>query len=164
MTMRICTIDGIAHYAKYLLRVKEMPSGPIRFPACEEEGSEGFLCFTDRELDRVKAWLKEQSIEYKIEELPAPPGFEKTIGVKYASRSEAITHIEQGTEPESLIIPRLRERVSAAEDRAEQAEQKALRAELKAEAAERTIFQAESRLQAAEDRLRAIEKDMKSTK
>lgn len=144
--MRICTIDGTAHHAKYLLRVKELPSVAIQLPAC----GEGFLCFTDRELDRAEGWLKERGVEYKIEELQPPPGFEKTRGVKYASRSEAIAHIERGTEPESLIVPRLRERLAAAE--------------LKAEAAEQKALQAETRARATEDRLLILERGTKSAK
>ena len=149
--MRICTVDGVAHYAKYLIRAKELPEGDpfFRFPSNEE----GIVCFTDRELARAEAWLKEQGIgkdEYKIEELQPPPGFEKTVGVKYASRSEAIAHIEQDIEPESLVLTRLRERVDAAERRAEAAEQKAERAEGMA--------------RAAESRLETLEKDIKLTK
>ena len=146
--MRICVVDGKAYYAKYLLRAK-LPDGPIRFPAC----ADGMLCFTDRELARAEAWLKEQGIgkdEYKIEELQPPPGFEKTVGVKYASRSEAIAHIEQDIEPESLVLTRLRERVDAAERRAEAAEQK--------------VERAEGMARAAESRLETLEKDIKLTK
>ena len=154
--MQIRTVDGVAHYAKYLLKTKELPGGPIHFPACKG----GILCFTDRELARAEAWLKEQGIgkdEYKIEELQPPPGFEKTVGVKYASRSEAIAHIEQGIEPESLVLTRLRERVDAAERRAEAAE-------LKAEAAEQKAERAEGMARAAESRLETLEKDIKLTK
>lgn len=150
--MQIRTVDGVAHYAKYLLKTKELPGGPIHFPACPACKG-GILCFTDRELARAEAWLKEQGIgkdEYKIEELQPPPGFEKTVGVKYASRSEAIAHIEQDIEPESLVLTRLRERVDAAERRAEAAEQKAERAEGMA--------------RAAESRLETLEKDIKLTK
>ena len=156
--MRICTVDGVAHYAKYLIRAKELPEGDpfFRFPSNEE----GIVCFTDRELARAEAWLKEQGIgkdEYKIEELQPPPGFEKTVGVKYASRSEAIAHIEQDIEPESLVLTRLRERVDAAERRAEAAE-------LKAEAAEQKAERAEGMARAAESRLETLEKDIKLTK
>lgn len=156
--MQIRTVDGVAHYAKYLLKTKELPEGDpfFRFPSNEE----GIVCFTDRELARAEAWLKEQGIgkdEYKIEELQPPPGFEKTVGVKYASRSEAIAHIEQDIEPESLVLTRLRERVDAAERRAEAAE-------LKAEAAEQKAERAEGMARAAESRLETLEKDIKLTK
>jgi len=111
--MRICVVDGKAYYAKYLLRAK-LPDGPIRFPAC----ADGMLCFTDRDLDAAQAWLKGQGIEYEIEELPEPPGFEKTRGVRYSSRTEAIKHIRDGIEPESLTVVRLQERLQAAEEKA----------------------------------------------
>ncbi len=143
--MRICTIDGIAHYARWLIRVK---LGNRHHPFDFDES--GILCFTEKELERAEAYLKDQGISYKIDELPAPPGFEKTVGVKYASRSEAIRHIQDNVEPESLVIPRLRERVVAAEQRAKGAEEKAL--------------QAESMARAAESRLQALEKDIKLAK
>lgn len=111
--MRICVVDGKAYYAKHLLRAK-LPDGPIRFPAC----ADGMLCFTDRDLDAAQAWLKGQGIEYEIEELPEPPGFEKTRGVRYSSRTEAIKHIRDGIEPESLTVVRLQERLQAAEEKA----------------------------------------------
>ncbi len=111
--MRICVVDGKAYYAKHLLRAK-LPEGPIRFPAC----ADGMLCFTDRDLDAAQAWLKGQGIEYEIEELPEPPGFEKTRGVRYSSRTEAIKHIRDGIEPESLTVVRLQERLQAAEEKA----------------------------------------------
>lgn len=132
--MRICTIDGTAHYARHILRAK-LPDGPIRFPACEE----GIYCFTDRDLERAQAWLKEQGIEYAVEDLPAPPGFEKTIGTRYSSRTEAIRHIQDGIEPESMIIPRLQERVKVAEERVAAAEERAAAAELKALSVEKKL-------------------------
>ena len=153
--MRICTIDGVAHYTKYLIRVKDLPDNNpfFRFPSSEE----GLPCFTDRELTRAEAWLKDRGIEYKIERLPAPPNWEWTHGVSYMSNEEVLAHIEQDIEPESLVIPRLRERVDAAERRAEAAE-------LKAEAAEQKAERAEGKARAAESRLETLEKDIKLTK
>lgn len=136
--MRICTIDGIAHYARWLIRVK---LGNRHHPFDFDES--GILCFTEKELERAEAYLKDQGISYKIDELPAPPGFEKTVGVKYASRSEAIRHIQDNVEPESLVIPQLQARLRAAEDKAEAAEARALTAEIKAA----KIDQLEARLQ-----------------
>ena len=43
-------------------------------------------------------------------------------GVKYASRTEMLKHLEQGIEPESMILLRLQERLAAAEARARAAE------------------------------------------
>jgi hypothetical protein len=123
--MKVCTIDGVAYYAKHLLRAK-LPDGPIRFPACEE----GIYCFTDRDMDRAQAWLKEQGIEYAVEDLPAPPNWSRTAGVKYMSNEEVLAHIRDGIEPESMIIPRLQERVKVAEERAAAAEKKAARVDL----------------------------------
>lgn len=132
--MRICTIDGIAHYARWLIRVK---LGNRHHPFDFDES--GILCFTEKELERAEAYLKDQGISYKIDELPAPPGFEKTIGVRYSSRTEAIKHIRDGIEPESMIIPRLQGRVKVAEERVAAAEERAAAAELKALSVEKKL-------------------------
>lgn len=132
--MKVCTIDGVAHYARHLLRAK-LPDGPIRFPACKE----GLLCFTDREMERAQAWLKEQGIVYEIEDLPAPPNWSRTEGVIYASNEEVLAHIQDGIEPESMIIPRLQGRVKVAEERVAAAEERAAAAELKALSVEKKL-------------------------
>lgn len=115
--MKICTIDGIAHHAKYLLRA-ELPkpdrSRLVLFPATDD----GIICFTEKEKDRAEAYLKGQGIDYEIEELPAPANWSRTAGVKYASLEEVKAHIQEGIEPESTIIPRLQERLKAAEEKA----------------------------------------------
>jgi hypothetical protein len=153
--MQIRTVDGVAHYAKYLLKTKELPEGDpfFRFPSNEE----GIVCFTDRDLARAEAWLKERYVEYEIEKQPAPPNWERTEGVIYGNNEEVLAHIKEDIEPESLVIPRLRERVDAAERRAEAAE-------LKAEAAEQKAERAEGMARAAESRLETLEKDIKLTK
>ncbi len=157
--MKICTMDGTAHYAKYVFRLQgKLPaadsSAPIAtimpFPFSDEE----IYCFTDKDVKRVKGYLQEQGIRYEIEKLPAPPGFEKTIGIKYASRTEALNHIQHNTEPKSLLLPRLVERVQAAEEKARTAEEKARTAEAKARAAEERATE----LEALEERLLAVER------
>lgn len=121
--------------------------------------NEGIPCFSKKELEKVEALLKRRGIDYTVEELPEPPGFSVTRNEdgspkKYASRSEALRHIEQGIEPESMTIPRLRERVVAAEERANIAE-------LKAEQAKAQIADALSRAQQAENILASMETRLK---
>ena len=74
--------------------------------------------YTEKERDRLIERLDKQGVEYTVEEYPEPPGFEVTHGIKYASRSEALRHIEQGIEPESLTVVRLQERLQAVEEKA----------------------------------------------
>lgn len=157
--MKICTIDGIAYYAGWLIRA-ELGN---RYHPFEADKS-GILCFMEKELARAEVWLQEQGITYKIEKLPAPPGFEKTIGINYSSRSEAVRHIQEDVEPKSLTVLRLCERVQAAESRAEAAEDKAEAAEQRAAAAEIKARAAESRaahIDALEVRLQSLEKAAK---
>lgn len=122
--MIIRTVDGIAFYAKCLLRIEaeiEDETAPFRI------SKEGIYCFDDGELARAEAWLQEQGVKCEMDKLPAPENWERTVGVKYSSLEEVRAHIEQGIEPKSLLISRLMERLQAVEARAEAAEAKAAR-------------------------------------
>lgn len=68
-------------------------------------------------VDGRACYIRESEDGGKIEMLPDEPP-EITKGIKYSSRSEALAHIEKGIEPESMLVPRLQERVRAAEERA----------------------------------------------
>jgi len=102
--MRICTIDGVAYYAKYFIQAK-LTESRIRLPVDVDE--EGIYCYTDQELERVQVWLKNRDIKYSVEELPPPPKWNRTVGVKYMSNEEVLAHVQDNVEPESLTIPRL---------------------------------------------------------
>lgn len=150
--MIIRTVDGVPFYAKYLLRAEvEDASAPFRI------NTDGLYCFTDTEMARAEAYLQEKGVKYKIEKLPAPENWDRTVGVKYGSLEEVQAHLEHNTEPKSLLLPRLRERVQAAEVRAEAAE-------IKAQAAEQRAIAAESKaahIDALEARLQSLEKAAK---
>ncbi len=140
--MIIRTVDGVPFYAKYLLRAEvEDDSAPFRI------NGDGLYCFTDTELARAEAYLQEKGVKYKIEKLPAPENWNRTEGVKYGSLEEVQAHVKQGVEPESLTIPRLMERVQAAEEKARVAEAKARAAEERA-----------TELEVLEERLLAVER------
>lgn len=112
--MIIRTVDGAAFYAKYLLRAEiEDEAAPFRI-----EDKKGAYCFDDDDLARAEAYLKGQGIKYEIEKLPAPANWARTVGVKYSSLEEVRAHLEQGTEPESTLVPRLLERLAVAEAKA----------------------------------------------
>lgn len=158
--MIIRTVDGVAFYAKYLLRAGTEAGTKIEG---KDEAApfrirgEGVYCFDDAELTRAESYLAEHGVEYKLEKLPVPTNWRRTEGVKYASLEEVMAHLEQGIEPESMTIPRLRERMQAAESRAEAAEDKAEAAEIKAQAAEQRAAAAEIKAQAAESRAAHID-------
>lgn len=143
LKLNICMIDGVAYYARWKV------------------GQE--FAYTEKERDRlVERMQKEGGGKVPVEELPEPPGFSVTRNEdgspkKYASRSEAIRHIEQGVEPESMTIPRLRERVVAAEERANIAELKAEQAKAQVADALSRAQQAENILASMETRLRQVE-------
>ena len=102
--LEICVIDSVAYYARWKV------------------GQE--FAYTEKERDRlVERMQKEGGGKVPVEELPEPPGFSVTRNEdgspkKYASRSEAIRHIEQGVEPESMTVVRLQERLQAVEEKA----------------------------------------------
>ena len=132
----ISICDGTAHHAKYLLRLDEHDmakldprrTGPPPFPLI----ADGIYCFTDRDLDRAEAYLKERGIEkYTTEALPAPKNWSCTKGVIYESCEHVTAHIEQGIEPDSMVIPQLCARLAEAEARVAAAEAKAAAAEAK---------------------------------
>ena len=167
--------DGTAHHAKYLLHLDEHDTAkldhylrrssppPFLFilngdtTASPAPTTIIIYCFTDRELDRAKAYLADRGIsieKHEVEALPAPKNWSRTKGVTYESCEHVTAHIERGVEPDSMAIPRLQERVAAAEARAVEAEAKAVEAELKAEAAEAKIAELgelEARLQSLEE-------------
>lgn len=137
--LEVCVIDCVAYHARWRVN--------------------GEYAYTERERDRLLERLQKEGKEIVVEELPEPPGFSVTRNEdgspkKYASRSEALRHIEQGIEPESMTIPRLQERIVAAEERANIAE-------LKAEQAKAQIADALSRAQQAENILASMETRLK---
>jgi len=104
LKLNICMIDGVAYYARWKVGDKYV--------------------YTEKERDwLVERMQKEGGGKVPVEELPEPPGFAVTRNEdgspkKYASRSEAIRHIEQGIEPESMTVVRLQERLQAVEEKA----------------------------------------------
>ena len=111
--MNFCTIDGVAHFGRWLLRCKVEREVEITHHVTDE----GIICYTEKERERAERWLKDKGIEYKAEELPINPILEeKAEGIKYTSRSEALAHLAEDREPESEKINRLIRRVEAAEE------------------------------------------------
>lgn len=73
---------------------------------------EGIVCFSDEERQRAESELTEESIEYNVESIMFPQEvMDKAKGVKYASRTEAIQHLQSEIdEVESQIIDNLKKR------------------------------------------------------
>jgi len=111
--MRICVNDGIVVFATHLVKATitdemlQVEKTPLHRLQIEPEG---FLCFSDKEREQAEKILSELKIPFQTEKLTfAKEHRDKTDGLKYASRSEAIKHINGEIEmPEHEIIPFLR--------------------------------------------------------
>lgn len=137
--MRICVMDGIACCAKWVIRA-EFPSD---IPTVDNE----IYCYVEKEKDHLISFLKEKKIEYVINEIADPPGFNLTRGIKYNSRSEALAHIEKHILPESQTVPLMQKKlteqegwIAAALTVAQEAREKAVAIEAR-EAAKRDEFE-----------------------
>lgn len=86
-----CTIDGIAHFGKWLINVGGADLG--RF--CGMVTSEGIICFTDREKDRTESYLTGEGIDFTTTPIPVDPLLcEIVAGKVFDSRTDAINYIE----------------------------------------------------------------------
>ena len=86
-----CTIDGIAHFGKWLINVGGADLG--RF--CGMVTSEGIICFTDREKDRTESYLTGEGIDFTTTPIPVDPLLcEIVAGKVFGSRTDAIKYIE----------------------------------------------------------------------
>lgn len=86
-----CTIDGIAHFGKWLINVGGADLG--RF--CGMVTSEGIICFTDREKDRTESYLTGEGIDFTTTPIPVDPLlYEIVAGKVFGSRTDAIKYIE----------------------------------------------------------------------
>jgi len=122
--MRIAVIGRTAYYAKYLFRLDLESVDKGKLPPWI--GLE-IPCYTDDEKRHIEEYLKKNTITYTVDVLPEPPEFKVTRDIegnpiRYKSRTEVMNHILKGIEPESMIVPRLQEKLAAAEERAEKAE------------------------------------------
>ena len=89
--VHVCTIDGMAHFGKWLINVGGADLG--RF--CGMVTSEGIICFTDREKDRTESYLTGEGIDFTTTPIPVDPLlYEIVAGKVFDSRTDAINYIE----------------------------------------------------------------------
>ncbi|UNC91705.1 hypothetical protein [Candidatus Contubernalis alkaliaceticus] len=102
--MDICTIDGVVHFARWMIRVSLEKEIDLPF----HKNCDGVICFTETELNKAKKLLDAKKIKYAVEDLVvAAETKSKCQDVKYVSRSEALRHLEEGIVPESKRIDQL---------------------------------------------------------
>ncbi len=109
--MYMAVIDGIAVFATHFIRCNLKGVREELAPFQLEK--EGIVVYGN--LTEVEAKLVELNIPYTVESLDYEAHKPKAQGIKYASRTEAIEHLLYGKEPQSLIIPNLRKRLTEKE-------------------------------------------------
>lgn len=127
----VCMVDFKAAFVRFIVRA-EIPKD-AKIPEEHQKRFKKALLIDENQKNHHIALLKKYGIEkYVVEELAEPPKSKITKGVKYGSCEEILAHIQKGVEPKSLEIPRLKERLAAAESQAQAAKAKAetLEAEL----------------------------------
>ena len=116
--MNITLRDGEVFFATHIIKGTEMPH---ELPFQVE--SEGVICYSEEEAENAKKALDKLGISYTVKQLKTTSGVkEKAKGIKYASRSEAIKHLQEYIEPESMLIPNLIKRLEKAEKRNQELE------------------------------------------
>jgi hypothetical protein len=90
--VHVCTIDGMAHFGKWLIDVGgteiERLSGIVAV-----DGK--VICFTNREKDRAEAYLTGEGIAFTTTPIPVDPLlYEIVAGKVFGSRTDAIKYIE----------------------------------------------------------------------
>jgi chromosome segregation ATPase len=104
-------LDGKAVFASTLIRCDTSLLQDIPLQIC----AEGIVCYLDHEVEHAERLLKKRGIPYTIEALAqAETTITKAAGVKYASRSEILDHIERDVEPEGAKMANLKKRLDAA--------------------------------------------------
>lgn len=116
--MRIQINDGVAIFATHFIsaaidRTDEKIREKLAFYQVE---ADGIAIYPDQDVLEAEWALRELKIPYTVEVLqPDLAHVAKTQGIKYASRSEAIAHLLEGKEPESLALPNLIKRLAEKE-------------------------------------------------
>ena len=108
--MNMCTIDGVVHFAKWHIKIENPLSD---YP------KEGVFCYSEEEKKKYIQRFTNERMKFSINELPPVDKTMrgKTKGIKYKNKTEALRHIQQDICPDSLVVPRLLERVKMSEER-----------------------------------------------
>lgn len=111
--MKIMLNDGKVVFAKYLVKVSLDRSDPRLYRALPHQTEpEGVYCYSHEELDLALRRLREMGKTYEIEALDVDQELvAKARGVKYGNSDEALRHLRDGKEPESLVIADLVARI-----------------------------------------------------
>jgi len=107
--MKIQVNDGVVQFATHFVAT-QIPDIDVRPLRRFHVDPDGITCYSDKEKDQAEAALKSLGLSFVTETLNHPKEHkDKTEGLKYGSRTEAIKHINGEIEmPDSEIIPYLK--------------------------------------------------------
>jgi 3,4-dihydroxy-2-butanone 4-phosphate synthase len=124
--LHIKTVDGDIHFATHFINVTTDESLRNHLPTLQIEKN-GIVCYSIEEFNLAEVKLKELKLEYTSEKLAHDIKHkEKSKGIKYGSRSEAIEHLQNDKEVASEKENNMKKRIAQLES-----EIKAIKAHLK---------------------------------
>ena len=127
--MYISVNDGVAIFATHIIKCN--PEGVRENLAPFQCEKNGVVIYPTDDMAKVETILQEHDILYTVDILDYELHKQKSQGVKYASRTEAISHFISDHEPESQVIPNLKKKLEAEKVRNDNLEAKLLKIEEK---------------------------------
>jgi hypothetical protein len=121
--MKLKVEDGKTIFATHLIRFTQPEEYDYKFHEelvrCYQLEPEGFVAYDFDEAQLIVEDLKMCGIcDAVIEDIIIPSTYiDKVKDVKYASRTEALKHLIENVEPESMITPNLKKKLQEKEDR-----------------------------------------------
>lgn len=104
--MYLMVVDDTVVFATHLIRATIEPDLDLGY--LFQRDADGLVCYSVEEKDNAEAALQVANIPYAVEPLSPDPAIKaKTQEIKYASRTEALAHLINDTEPESQKIPNM---------------------------------------------------------
>lgn len=109
--MYLSVNDGAVVFATHLVQAV-IPEGVREKLTPFQLESDGVVCYSQREADEVANILTELQVPHTVQVLSHDQQhITKAQVTRYASRTEAIKHLINDEEPESMIIPNLLKRL-----------------------------------------------------
>lgn len=103
--MLIGVMDGKAVFGEYSVKIDNKDDVYIPYNI-DKEGI--VICINSEELECLKKYLNDNSINYSVETIKSSDNRHKMIAVKYKNFTEALKHYNNEEEPESLAIPSMK--------------------------------------------------------
>ena len=97
--------SGRAEFLKWIIIVEGKPDEKV-------------FCYSEKDFNCRKAILDKRKKTYRVEKVEVDKELEEKVkGIRFRSKSEILAFLNEGIEPESMIIPNLKKRIEALERR-----------------------------------------------